>query len=161
RVLVMRPHGTDAGMFSADGRHFVDMSGGIARAWDTDGADGPTLVGFHPDSVSSVTFSPDGQRVVTVCNDSAARVWNADGELIAPLQGLAPRGIAAGISTDGGRLFTGSYEDIARVWNADGTGRPALLKGHENGVRGVAFSPDGKRIVTASDDSTARVWNAD
>jgi hypothetical protein len=34
------------------------------------------------------------------------------------------------------------------------------LRGHDDLVRGAAFSPDGTRIVTASDDRTARIWDA-
>lgn len=36
----------------------------------------------------------------------------------------------------------------------------AVLHGHANVVRGVAWSPDGRRIATAPDDRTARVWHA-
>jgi len=36
----------------------------------------------------------------------------------------------------------------------------AVLRGHDNAVREVAFSPDGARLVTASKDGTARLWNA-
>jgi WD40 repeat protein len=35
-----------------------------------------------------------------------------------------------------------------------------VLTGHDEVVRGAAWSPDGRRIVTASQDATARVWDA-
>ncbi|GAC1421672.1 MAG: hypothetical protein NVSMB62_16840 [Acidobacteriaceae bacterium] len=35
----------------------------------------------------------------------------------------------------------------------------ATLQGHENGIRGLAFSPDGKTLVTGSMDMTVRLWD--
>ena len=34
------------------------------------------------------------------------------------------------------------------------------LRGHDDGVRSVAFSPDGSKIISGSDDMTNRVWDA-
>jgi WD40 repeat protein/serine/threonine protein kinase len=34
------------------------------------------------------------------------------------------------------------------------------LRGHLDGVEGVAVSPDGRRIATASGDTTAKIWDA-
>ncbi|MEU3458057.1 AAA family ATPase [Micromonospora sp. NPDC006766] len=37
----------------------------------------------------------------------------------------------------------------------------AVLAGHTDAVRGVAWSPDGTHLVTGSRDGTARIWHAD
>jgi len=35
-----------------------------------------------------------------------------------------------------------------------------VLRGHDDWVRGVAWSPDGRRLATTSRDRTARIWDA-
>jgi WD40 repeat protein len=34
-------------------------------------------IGRHPDEVTSVTFSPDGRRIVSTSDDGYVRVWDA------------------------------------------------------------------------------------
>ncbi|HRI64274.1 MAG TPA: protein kinase [Polyangium sp.] len=120
------------------------------------------VVLHHQDAVYFASFSPDGQRIVTACNDMTARVWNADGTgepvILAGHQDIV---VSASFSPEGRRIVTASYDKTVRVWNADGTGEPLILAGHQDRVNSASFSPDGARILTASRDRTARVWNAD
>jgi hypothetical protein len=37
----------------------------------------------------------------------------------------------------------------------------AVLNGHSDDVRGVAWSPDGRRLATSSNDRTVRIWGTD
>ena len=46
-----------------------------ARVWDAGTGEPVTPPLKHSESVHHASFSPDGRRVVTVCNDRAARVW--------------------------------------------------------------------------------------
>src|SRR5206468_1971382 len=40
----------------------------------------------HPDAVSSIALSPDGQHVLTTCADKLVRLWSAArGELVAAI----------------------------------------------------------------------------
>jgi WD40 repeat protein/serine/threonine protein kinase len=112
--------------------------------------------------ISSVDFSPDGQRVVTVSSDGAARIWDAaTGYELMALKAPAEQILSAKFSPGGERILTGlaSSNDL-RIWSA-ATGRPLLeFEGHTDQVWGTAFSPNGRRVVSASWDKTARVWDA-
>ncbi|MDI1431183.1 protein kinase domain-containing protein [Polyangium sorediatum] len=120
------------------------------------------VVLHEPAGITRAAFSPDGQRIVTACVDTTARVWSADGAG-APvvLRGHEDRVAGAAFSPDGQRIVTASWDRTARIWNADGTGQPIVLRGHDDVVFSAAFSPDGQRVVTASWDGTARIWSAD
>ncbi len=119
-----------------------------------------TLYG-HTNYVYSVSYSPDGTRIVTGSNDGTAKVWDArTGTPLLELKGHTSGVSSVSYSPDGTRIVTGSGDKTAKVWDAR-TGTPLLeLKGHTGQVTSVSYSPDGTRIVTGSDDQTANVWDA-
>jgi WD40 repeat protein len=57
-------------------------------------------------------------------------------------------------------LATASSDGTAKVWPLAG-GEPVTLRGHRQGVEGVAFSPGGKRLATAGQDGSVRVYALD
>ncbi|KIJ40590.1 hypothetical protein M422DRAFT_173485 [Sphaerobolus stellatus SS14] len=121
---------------------------------------------IYSNSVNSVYFSSDGQRIVSESFDETISIWNADtGELITgPLEGHSDSVNSVSFSSDGKRVVSGSSDQTIRIWNAD-TGEliKGPLEGHSDSVNSVSFSSDGQRIriVSGSADQTIRIWNAD
>jgi WD40 repeat protein len=146
--------------FSPDGRRIASAgSDRTARMWRAGHpASAMTLAG-HGAEIFALAFSADGARVITASHDGTVRVWPGTGRgdpLVLEATGPA---FAGTIAADGARIALGGDDGVTWLWQADGSGATSL-RGHQRGVRTVAFDPAGARVVTASWDSTARVWTA-
>ncbi|MEO8427230.1 MAG: hypothetical protein ABI651_08980, partial [Verrucomicrobiota bacterium] len=77
-----------------------------------------SLIG-HNGPVSSVSFSPDGLRIVTGSYDYTAKVWEvATGRELLTLKGHTRPVSSVAFSSDGQRIVTGSWDRTAKVWEA-------------------------------------------
>ena len=112
-------------------------------------------------SVSSVAWSPHGDRIATACGDKSIRLWEATtGKTILTFKTNSDWVYTIAWSPDGRYLALANGNSTAEILDAS-TGRVLLTySGHHESVRDIAWSPGGSRLATASNDTTVQIWDA-
>lgn len=135
----------------------------LRRVWSGSGSLPSTIATFaHGDRVRYASFSPDGQRAVTACDDYFVRVWDvATGQQLGkPLKHEKDVEYAA-FTPDNKRIVTVERSGTARVWDSVSGELIFTPKMWEfGGEIHVEFSRDGSRVTANGQDKKVRVWDS-
>ncbi len=158
--------------YAPDNEHVVTASADrTARLWDTRVNGSLITLGEQlkeisgtgsKGTVSSATFSLDGETVVTAHDDGYLRLWSANsGKLRGSLNASEPVYLSV-FSPDGSRIL-GSTETHTLLWDAHTKRLITTLDGTMRSRRdrlpeGSNFSPRGDRFVTSSKEKWS-VWD--
>ena len=116
----------------------------------------------HDDWVASVTFSPDGQDVLTAGADDRVRVFQTESgqerlELEPGVNRLYP--CKALFSPVGSTIAWGSSGTL-RVADLESGATLLQLDIEEHSLTSIAFSPDGARLASADGYENVHLWSA-
>jgi WD40 repeat protein len=111
--------------------------------------------------VTSVSFSPDGSRIISASWDHKISVWdvNARKEAFEPLK-QDDLVYSVAYSPDGKMIVSAGGDNLIRMWDAQ-SGMPLCkpLIGHTHRIMNISYSPNGRYIASGSEDKTVRIWD--
>ncbi|HJQ81363.1 MAG TPA: protein kinase [Lacipirellulaceae bacterium] len=120
--------------------------------------------------VSSLAFSPDGERLASAGDDGDIKVWNSKtGKVIQTIpkahtgSNAQPHFVASvAFHSDGEHLASTGGDQQVKVWDLT-TGLPVFagpfgVVNNNGAAYTVAFSPDGRRLAAGS-DGAVKVWD--
>ncbi|KAF7798736.1 hypothetical protein EIP86_009961 [Pleurotus ostreatoroseus] len=128
--------------YSPDGMHVVSGSDdGTIRMWDAETRIATKTLEKHLGAVLSIDFSRDGRYIVSGSQDKTVRIWDSITGTQSALS-TENRGhiTCVAISPDGRVVATSSWDNVIQLHDIQ-TRQPLFppLKGHDAGVRNVAF----------------------
>lgn len=134
---------------------------GIVRLWNLEPRLELLALEGHHDQVWDVTFTIDGNHLVTVSDDKAIKFWDAiTGK---EKYSINYKASIRELSQDsaGNKLAVSSTDGVVTTWDISMKNRNKIqsVQGNKDRGVGVALSPDGKIIATSLDDNSVMLWN--
>jgi WD40 repeat protein len=111
-------------------------------------------------SVWSVSFSPDGQTLLSGGEDGIVKLWKRDGSPITTIRTEQSIVLSVNFSLDGQTLLSGGEDGTVKLWKRDGS-PITTIKTEQSIVLSVSFSPDGQTILSGGSDGTIKLWGRD
>jgi WD40 repeat protein len=125
--------------------------------WDVANRETITTRQDHEGTINAVTWSSDGQSVVSAAADGTVRIWDSELSPLETVNVTAPVQTIA-FSPDGNLLAAGmSRTNTVRIVATD-TWEPVTdLKGQSSAISAVAFIGDSKTLLAGGDDGQLQV----
>jgi hypothetical protein len=118
-----------------------------------------TLTG-HTDVVSSMSFSRDGQTIVTGSWDGMVKVWDMKtGMLLQKMTAHSGQVNAVTIDHKKNTIISGAADNLILVWDPVNNKMVMELKGHAAPITSLIASYDGTRLYSLSEDGMFKVWD--
>ena len=134
--------------------------------WNLEGILINTLTG-NKERISSLSFSPNGQLIVSGDWDKTIRLWDVEGEgvLFQVLKGHKAPISSVSFSPDGQLFASGSLDKTITLWRVSNDSKLFQFflqySSDIDEVNRIAFSPDSQSIISASKDNIIRFWKLD
>lgn len=123
----------------------------------------------HTARVHSLSFSSNGQTLVSGSHDGTLRFWNTTtgepnktitNQILTKQQTMEPIAISTiALNQKGDRVAWGNPDGTIVMWNVVTGEKQRTFKGHAHAISKIFFSPDERKVVSTSKDGSVRLWD--
>ena len=110
----------------------------------------------HEDSITAISFSSDGNYILSSSIDGKFIIWDLRGKEILKKHTYFPVYDAC-FSPDGKNVLT-TMENVGVLWDLEGN-VVRKLQGHSSNILSISFSENGENIISGSLDSKIILWD--
>lgn len=127
------------------------------QLWDVTNGVFLKLLTGHPNPVSAVAFSDNGQQIVSRTWDEI-RIWDVSTGATLKVIREAPFGFLVAMTSDATRVVSETIDYKLHVWDVSTGQSFAVLCGHKDFLKSVTFGNNDRYIASGSADNTVRIW---
>src|SRR5919199_90398 len=114
----------------------------------------------HSDSVTSISFSPDGKKLASASEDGTVRIWHLNGTLPKTLKNTDSFIKVWDVKFGANSKTLASADERGRVvlWNLDHSTEFPILE-HDTKATSVSFSTDGEMLASGDYEGKVKLWS--
>lgn len=142
--------------FCPKGRYVAFQSNNKIKIWDIDKSQITRILDGHTDYITSITFSPDGNKLVSASRDHTIRIWDIESNrCVKIIKAHLDTVYSASYSPDGRQIVSASDDKTIRIWDAKNY-KCIVTKENKESVYFARFMPEGN-IISVSE--TITIWD--
>jgi len=137
----------------------VGCSNGKLKLYNLVGGSLANSITAHTRWVTTVTYAPNANYLVTGGDDNKVKIWTPTGTLLHTCLGHSGAITNVKVTPDNLYIVSTSKDSTIKVWDITNGTLVKTITGHTDAVNGVAVSADGQQMASASSDGTCKVWD--